>query len=72
MQKHAVTLVSDFVDATRESTYNIDTQKFSTKYYLDSLWYGPRADIDAIKAEINKFTEGFTFEKRWAEKVIDE
>ena len=72
MQKHAVTLVRDFVDATRESTYNIDTHKFSTRYYLDSFLFGPRADIDAIKAEIIKFAEGFTFEKRWAEKVIDE
>ncbi len=37
-----------------------------------NILVGPRADIDAIKTEINKFTEGFTFEKEWTEKAIDE
>ena len=72
MKKHAITLMRDFVAATRESTYNIETQKFSTKYSNINVLVGPRADIDAIKTEINKFTECFTFEKQWREKAIDE
>jgi hypothetical protein len=32
---------------------------------------GPKASIEAIKEELNKFTAGFTFEKQWREKAID-
>ena len=65
-------MMRDFVVALRDSTFNIDTQKFSTKYMNINVLVGPKAGIEAIKEELNKFTAGFTFEKQWREKAIDE
>ena len=65
-------MMRDFVVALRDSTFNIDTHKFSTKYMNINVLVGPKAGIEAIKAELNKFTDGFTFEKQWREKAIDE
>jgi hypothetical protein len=65
-------MMRDFVVALRDSTFNIDTLKFSTKYMNINVLVGPKASIEAIKGEVNKFTEGFTFEKQWREKAIDE
>jgi hypothetical protein len=62
----------DFVVGVRVSTYNIETHKFTSKFDNINVLVGPRADIDKIKTEINKFTEGFTFVKQWREKAIDE
>ncbi len=57
----------DFVACVRISTYNIETYKFTSKFDNINVLAGPRADIDKIKTEINKFTEGFTFVKQWRE-----
>ena len=65
-------MMRDFVVALRDSTFNIDTLKFSTKYMNINVLVGPKASIEAIKEELNKFTAGFTFEKQWREKAIDE
>ena len=65
-------MMRDFVVALRDSTFNIDTLKFSTKYMNINVLVGPKASIEAIKEEVNKFTAGFTFEKQWREKAIDE
>jgi len=65
-------MMRDFVVALRDSTFNIDTHKFSTKYMNINVLMGPKASIEAIKEEVNKFTAGFTFEKQWREKAIDE
>jgi hypothetical protein len=65
-------MMRDFVVALRDSTFNVDTHKFSTKYMNINVLVGPKAGIEAIKEELNKFTAGFTFEKQWREKAIDE
>jgi hypothetical protein len=57
-------MMRDFVVALRDSTFNIDTHKFSTKYLNINVLMGPKASIEAIKEELNKFTAGFTFEKQ--------
>ena len=72
MKNHAIKLMRDFVACVRKSTYNIETYKFTSKFDNINVLAGPRADIDMIKTEINKFTEGFTFVKQWREKAIDE
>ena len=65
-------MMRDFVVALRDSNFNIDTHKFSTKYMNINVLVGPKASIEAIKEEVNKFTGGFTFEKQWREKATDE
>ena len=65
-------MMRDFVVALRDSTFNIDTHKVSTNYMNINVLVGPKTSIEAIKGEVNKFTEGFTFEKQWREKAIDE
>ena len=65
-------MMRDFVVALRGSTFNIDTHKYSTKYTNINVLVGPKASIEAIKEEVNKFTAGFTFEKEWREKATDE
>ena len=65
-------MMRDFVVGYRDSTFNIDTNQFSTKYININVLVGPKASIEAIKEEVNKFTGGFTFEKQWREKAIDE
>jgi hypothetical protein len=60
-------MMRDFVVAVRESTFNNETLKFSTNYMNINVLVGPKASIEAIKEEVNKFTAGFTFEKQWRE-----
>ena len=62
MKKHAIKLRSAAVAAARETNYDVETQKFSTKYYSRFILCGRSADIDPVKAEIKNLIEGFTFE----------
>ena len=65
-------MVRDFVVGLRDSTFNLDSNKFSTKYVNVNVLVGPKASIEAIKEELNKFTADFTFEKQFREKATDE
>ena len=64
-------MVSSFVIGSRASTFDIVAKKFSTKYSNINILMGPKAGIEGIKEEINKFTAGFTFETQWREMPND-
>ena len=58
--------------ALRESTYNIDSHSFATKFQNINVLVGGKADIEAIKPEIEKLVSGYSFETVWRTKAIDE
>jgi hypothetical protein len=65
-------MIRDMMVAFRETTYNIDSHTFSTKLQIINGLVGPKADLEILKAEVEKIVSGFSFKSVWRTEEIDE